>query len=291
MGAIPIPRWQGEIGFPEFLSKKSGEKNRPSESVFAKRRGFPYWRLMRWLRRFALFSFPVLALFLPSCVNNASSGSNPGRHPNGTGPFDRNGNYVEAWADSPSKWGRSKPTAEEVASVAADTPPVTQSEEPPSDAVPLPAAGSSTVVKSTAPRRKAGEVEVASLSKSKAKTKAGRARDEEDAPKSAKNRTRESAATAKAKTKAKHPVDDEPAVATKSKTKAAAASAKTKSKASASTASATKSKGNSHYTVKKGDNLTIIAKRNKTTVSAIQKANGLKGSTVVPGKTLVIPRS
>jgi len=246
---------------------------------------------MRWLRRFALFSFPVSVLFLPSCVNH-TTGSTPGGHPNGTGPFDRNGNYVEAWADSPSKWGRGKPTAEEVASAAADTPSVSQSEEPPSDAVPLPAAGSSTVAKSAAsPKRKTGEVEVASLSKHKAMTKSGRVRDEEDAPKSAKNRTRESATTAKSKAKAKHSVDDEPVVASKSKTKAAAESAKTKSKASASKANATKSKVTSHYTVKKGDNLTLIAKRNKTTVSAIQKANGLKGSTVVPGKTLVIPRS
>jgi LysM repeat protein len=272
----------------QLPEQKIREKNRPSESVFAKRRGFPYWRSMRWLRRSALISFPVLVLFLPSCGTHAT-GSNPGRHPNGTGPFDRNGNYVEAWADSPSKWGRSKPNAEEIASAAADTPSVAQSEEPPSDAVPLPTAGSSTVVKATAPKRRAGEVEVASLSKSKAKSKSGRASDDEDAPKSAKNRTRASAATAKAKTK-RQVDDDEPAVATKSKTKAATASAKTKSKASASKAGATKSKAASRYTVKKGDNLTLIAKRNKTTVSAIQKANGLKGSTVVPGKTLVIPR-
>lgn len=36
-----------------------------------------------------------------------------GPHPTGTGPFDSHGNYVEAWADDPSKWnGRSVPTPE-----------------------------------------------------------------------------------------------------------------------------------------------------------------------------------
>lgn len=36
-----------------------------------------------------------------------------GTHPTGTGPFDTHGNYVEAWADDPSKWnGRSVPLPE-----------------------------------------------------------------------------------------------------------------------------------------------------------------------------------
>lgn len=40
----------------------------------------------------------VVALAVVGCQNY--SGSNPG----GTGPFDSRGNYVEAWADDPSKW-------------------------------------------------------------------------------------------------------------------------------------------------------------------------------------------
>lgn len=44
------------------------------------------------------------------------------------------------------------------------------------------------------------------------------------------------------------------------------------------------------YTVKKGDSLYAIAKRNRTTVSALQKANGIKGSVIHPGQRLVIPR-
>ena len=44
-----------------------------------------------------------------SCTN---MGGSAGNSPSGTGPFDRNGNYVEAWADNPAKWrgGDRKPT-------------------------------------------------------------------------------------------------------------------------------------------------------------------------------------
>jgi cell division septation protein DedD len=44
------------------------------------------------------------------------------------------------------------------------------------------------------------------------------------------------------------------------------------------------------YVIKKGDSLYAIAQRNKTTVAALQRANGIKGSIIHPGKTLVIPR-
>lgn len=45
------------------------------------------------------------------------------------------------------------------------------------------------------------------------------------------------------------------------------------------------------YTIKKGDNLSSIAARHKTTVAALQRANNIKGSLIHPGKVLVIPRS
>lgn len=44
------------------------------------------------------------------------------------------------------------------------------------------------------------------------------------------------------------------------------------------------------YTIKKGDSLSAIASRNGTTVGALQRANGIKGSLIQPGKTLVIPK-
>jgi nucleoid-associated protein YgaU len=44
------------------------------------------------------------------------------------------------------------------------------------------------------------------------------------------------------------------------------------------------------YTVKRGDNLSVIANRYKTTVSKIQKANGLRSSVIRVGQSLKIPR-
>jgi membrane-bound lytic murein transglycosylase D len=42
--------------------------------------------------------------------------------------------------------------------------------------------------------------------------------------------------------------------------------------------------------VKKGDTLYALALRHNTSVSAIQKANGIKGSNLTIGKSLTIPR-
>ncbi|GAA5483912.1 LysM peptidoglycan-binding domain-containing protein [Haloferula sargassicola] len=51
----------------------------------------------------ALLISGLLPLLFTSCQNGFS-----GENPSGTGPFDSSGNYVEAWADNPSKWnGRS----------------------------------------------------------------------------------------------------------------------------------------------------------------------------------------
>ncbi|MFN0256135.1 glucosaminidase domain and LysM peptidoglycan-binding domain-containing protein [Pedobacter ureilyticus] len=47
-----------------------------------------------------------------------------------------------------------------------------------------------------------------------------------------------------------------------------------------------KKKSNRTYTVKQGDNLSIIAKRNKTTVKAIMGKNGLKSNALKPGQKL-----
>ncbi len=44
------------------------------------------------------------------------------------------------------------------------------------------------------------------------------------------------------------------------------------------------------YVVKSGDNLSSIASRNGTTVSALQRANGIKGSVIRPGQSLTIPK-
>ena len=45
-----------------------------------------------------------------------------------------------------------------------------------------------------------------------------------------------------------------------------------------------------HYTVKSGDNLSIIAMRNGTTVNAIKQANQLASNTILPGQQLLMPK-
>ncbi|WAC41755.1 glucosaminidase domain-containing protein [Pedobacter sp. SL55] len=47
-----------------------------------------------------------------------------------------------------------------------------------------------------------------------------------------------------------------------------------------------KKKSSRTYTVKQGDNLSIIAKRNKTTVKALMNKNGLKSNALKPGQKL-----
>lgn len=44
------------------------------------------------------------------------------------------------------------------------------------------------------------------------------------------------------------------------------------------------------YTIKKGDTLYALARKYKTSVTAIQRANGLKGTNLQIGKRLLIPR-
>lgn len=63
-------------------------------------------------------------------------------NPTGTGPFDDRGNYIEEWADNPSKWNGSsvpKPTDPQPQQVASnDTPPVvTPRPAPPSQTTPI----------------------------------------------------------------------------------------------------------------------------------------------------------
>jgi LysM repeat protein len=47
-----------------------------------------------------------------------------------------------------------------------------------------------------------------------------------------------------------------------------------------------KKKSSKSYTVKQGDNLSIIAKRNKTTVKAIKSKNGISSNALKPGQKL-----
>lgn len=80
-----------------------------------------------------------------------------------------------------------------------------------------------------------------------------------------------------------------PSVSKKSATKKSSARSKsTASKKSSSRKSSSKART---YTVKKGDTLGAIARRNGTSVKALKRANGLKSDLIHINQKLTIPRS
>lgn len=236
---------------------------------------------MRWPSLYATLPLLTLAALLSSCgLNKDTAGINPRNHPSGTGPFDKNGNYVEAWADTPSKWGRNKPVSEP-----AETSPVqiAKNEQPPENAVPLAPGGTMPVI-ATNTHRERSTTEIPSRPKTREVEVSARPKTREvEIASSTKSAGSRSAATTKART--------EGSSSARSKTETASNKPKAKSSSSKTVASAkSKTKAPSRYTIKKGDNLSLIAKRYNTSVAAIQKANGLKGNTIQTGKALVIPR-
>lgn len=155
-------------------------------------------------------TFCVLILILTGCTNDPSLANDP----LGTGPFDANGNYVEKWADDPSKW--TKPSNRHQSD---DLPVVAKNEEPPANASPIAPGGVS--------RSKPSPVPTVSTPKPT-------------------------------------PVVVKPKPKPKPKT--------------------------TRYTVKKGDTLSGIASRYGSSVSKIRSANGISGSLIRPGQSLVVPR-
>src|SRR5215217_7502 len=87
----------------------------------------PHTSPMKLALQFSAAGFT--AMLLASCGSTGSTASN---NPSGTGPFDSRGNYVEDWADNPSKWkrgGSSKPGESLVIN-----------DEPPANSIPIPTA-------------------------------------------------------------------------------------------------------------------------------------------------------
>lgn len=282
---------------------------------------------MRWSYLFATL---LGTLLFSSCGLNHSgstAGVNPGKHPSGTGPFDRNGNYVEAWADTPSKWSKKpsspshpvftspQPPTEIAANSTAegDPPAIPAADQPPANATPLPAGptvvGAKPEVESR-PLADAHPKKLSNTTKKPTKTASNDTLARTVRKTSIKPAQKETLAKAGGKTR-------KPAVAaasTSSKTKVAvkgggkSTPSKTSKSELASKSKATKGKtppkvasapstpkaktktSTVRYKVKKGESLAAIAKRNKTTVTAIQKANGIKGGTVAAGKTIVVPK-
>lgn len=72
--------------------------------------------------------------------------------------------------------------------------------------------------------------------------------------------------------------------------KKVASKSSTKKKSTASSSKGKSKGGSSSYTIKAGDNLGAIARKNNTTVAKIKAANGLKSDLIRAGKTLKIPK-
>jgi len=208
----------------------------------------------RWL----LLPAASFLVFLNSCANNGG-GLAGSSNPAGTGPFDSRGNYVEAWADNPSAWRKGNNT--QVAEASPDraasndipvSPEFVKVEEVPyqQNVVPYQQGPTTTVV-----YKKPAPTPVAKVSP-KPTTVA----------KASSSRSKPSSTVAKSTPKAKTTTKSSPKATVKAKPKS------------------------SSHTVKSGDNLYNIAKRYGTSVAAIQKANGVKGSMIRPGQSLVIPR-
>ena len=80
----------------------------------------------------------VLVMALASCTNfGGGPGMGSGFQQAGTGPFDENGNYVEAWADNPSKWRKSGGARSPHELGTDEIPRIAKSEQPPQNSIPL----------------------------------------------------------------------------------------------------------------------------------------------------------
>lgn len=152
------------------------------------------------------------------------------------GPFDENGNYIEEWANDPSKWkrpsGRTKPANSDLPLLAAN-------DQPPPDANPL-----APAVRNTPTSRATAQNSV------------------RQTPRATSTSARSQTATVKPKPRP-----------------TAVAQVKPKPKPKPT-----------RYTVRQGDNLWVIARRQGTTVNALKSANGISGTLLQPGQSLVIPR-
>ncbi|MFM2170702.1 MAG: hypothetical protein RI957_931 [Verrucomicrobiota bacterium] len=162
----------------------------------------------------------------------------------GYGPFDSRGNYVEAWADNPSKWTRrsfsndSSPEADDATLLAAN-------DNPPANMTPI---TSSTSTSSGKVSRVNPTTAISAHT-----IKSG-------------NATKVSSS------------------GTKPKSSATLATQSTKSKTVASKPRSTR------VLVKKGDTLSALAMRHGSSVSAIQRANGMRDTKLAIGRSLVVPR-
>lgn len=249
--------------------------------MFCQSCSLPHHSLMK--KAFWVVSLCMFVLGLSSCGTSSKGGNARAV----TGPFDRNGNYVEEWADNPSKW-RKAGTAPSPHELKTDVvPQIAKSEQPPENSVPLATsevkktvpAISQTVVVSKPPVKKPEPAVVKTATKTTSSSSATKTKAAVTATKVTPKTPVKTSTTAKSKPKTS---------TTKSKSSASASSSKTKTKPK-TTATTSKAK-TVPYTVRKGDTLSTIAERMGTSVSAIKKANGMSGSKLKAGGSLKVPK-
>ena len=174
----------------------------------------------------------TLSAILSGCTSNglsATASYNPGY-----GPFDQNGNYVEAWADKPAKkhWWSRKPVSPK--------PTVTKKDPP--------------LIASNTPRPAPPRIAPTPLPRTRPVTR----------PVSTPRPTPPPVAY-------NPPPKPKPVTRPTPKPKP-------------------KPKPSVRHTVVKGDTLYSLSRRYGTSVGAIQRANGLSGTTIRLGRTLKIPK-
>ncbi len=224
----------------------------------------PHMKVALWIS--AACALPFI---LVSCGNGGGGGSGNGSQQAGIGPFDSQGRYREEWADNPSQWRRPGGSSSRVTKTD-DVPQVALNEQPPLNSVPLATSSpkptiAETKTKTTATSKKESEavvVKTRPLNQSE----------------------RDSLAT-KTKSKSK----SEPEVTVKKKTKPEPEVVKAKSKPKPKTTVTAKSKSTRHV-VKPGDSLSSIASRYGCSISALQRENGISGTLIRDGRTLIIPK-
>ena len=194
--------------------------------------------------RVSLILLAPSALLFVSCGGTSGISSAGASNP-GYGPFDRNGNYVEAWADRPAKkhWWARKP------------------QEAPAKEEPRIAAVPKKTEKTKPAATPLRPTEVASLSRQSTYTP----------PKPA---PRPTSTYTPPKPK---PVAYTPPPKPKPKPKPTPVKPKAPPPA--------------RHLVVKGDTLYNISRRYGASISSIQRANGIKGTTIRLGQTLLIPRT
>lgn len=204
--------------------------------------------------KFALWTLIscAFALVFSSCGSSGSGRAGPSA---ATGPFDSRGNYVEEWADNPSKWRRGGGTPSPHERKSDELPQIAKIDQPPQNSVPISAAV--ITPKPTLP----------AISQTQVISKPRVSRPEEKIVRTIKRPVE--------KAREKVVIKSRP----KTKPKAVVTKPKTKPKPKSS-----------RYVVRKGDSLSAIANRTGSSVAAIKKANGISGAVIRPGQTLVTPK-